>query len=76
MMSAKFATAAHLKLKIFENKVYGVIIHDFDVTNKILTYDSNFIVDVVILAFLLEKLSNSKFYKGLFAPSPSDPEYG
>ena len=37
-----------LKIKIFQNKGYEVIILDYDVTNKILSRHSNFIVDVVM----------------------------
>ena len=47
MMSAKLATPALLKIKIFQNKDYDVIIHDDDITNKILSCDPNYIVDVV-----------------------------
>ena len=48
MMSAKMATPSLLKIKIFWNKGYDVIIYVYDVTNKILSRDSNYIVDVVI----------------------------
>ena len=48
MMSAKMATPRLLKIKIFWNKGYDVIIYVYDVTNKILSRDSNYIVDVVI----------------------------
>ena len=48
-MSAKLATPGFLKIKIFRNKCYDVIIYDDDVTNKILLRDSNYIVDVVML---------------------------
>ena len=48
MMSAKLAPAGLLKIKIFQNKTYDVIIAVYDVTNKILSRDSNFIVDVVL----------------------------
>ena len=48
MMSAKLATPGLLKIKIFQNKGYDVIIPDYDVTNKILSRDSNYIVDVVM----------------------------
>ena len=46
MISAKLASPARLKLKIFQNKGCDVIIVDNDVTNKILPRDSNYIVDV------------------------------
>ena len=47
MMSEKLATQGFLKIKIFQNKVYDVIIPDHDVTNKILLCESDYIVDVV-----------------------------
>ena len=47
MMSAKLATPALLKIKIFQNKVYDVIIPDYD-GNKKLARDSNYIADVVM----------------------------
>ena len=48
MMSAKMATLGLLKMKIFWNKVYDVITSVYDVTNKILSRNSNYIVDVVM----------------------------
>ena len=48
MMSAKMATLGLLKLKVFWNKGYGVIISVYDITNKILSRDSNYIVNVVM----------------------------
>ena len=47
MMSAKMATPELLKVKLFWNKGYYVIYYVYDVTNKILSYESNYIVDVV-----------------------------
>ena len=41
MMSAKMATPGLLKIKVFVNKGYDVIIFVHDVTNKILSGDSN-----------------------------------
>ena len=46
MMSVKMVTPGLLKLTAFWNKGYGVIISVADVTNKILSRDSNYIVDV------------------------------
>ena len=46
MMSAKMATPGILKINIFWKKAYDVII--FDVTNAILSRDSNYNVNVVI----------------------------
>ena len=37
-----------LKIKIFGNKVYDVIISDHDVTNKIFSRDSNYIANEVM----------------------------
>ena len=48
MMSAKLALPDLLKITIFRNKVYDVIIPEWDVTNQIVSRDSNFIVDVVM----------------------------
>ena len=48
MMSAKMATPALLKIKLLWNKGYDVIIYVHDVTNKILSRDSNYVVDVVM----------------------------
>ena len=48
MMPAALATPDFLKIKISQNKGYDVIIFDYDVTNKILSSDSNHIVDVVM----------------------------
>ena len=63
MISAKLATLDPLKIKIFWNKVYDIIIPVHDVTNKILSRDSNDVLDAVCdqclltLAFLWENLS-------------------
>ena len=48
MMSAKLATLDLLKIKVFWNKGYDVIIFVYDVINKNLSRDSNYIVDVVM----------------------------
>ena len=47
-MSAKIATSGLRKIKVFWKKGYDVIISVNDVTNKILSRDSNYIVDVVM----------------------------
>ena len=49
MMSAKMATPDLLKVKIFLNKSCYVIISLYGITNKILSRNSNYIVDVVML---------------------------
>ena len=66
MMSAKMATPDLLKLTVFWNRAYDVIIPVNDVTNKILSRDLNYIVDV----FMWPKFGNSiismrVFYKDL-----------
>ena len=48
MMSAKMATPGLLKIKVFWNKGYDVIISVHDVTNKFLSGDWNDIIDVVM----------------------------
>ena len=54
MMSAKMATPGLLKITVFWNKGYEIIISVDDVTNKILSRDSNYIVDV----FMWPKFGN------------------
>ena len=46
MMSAKMATPALFTITVFLNKGYDVIISVDDITNKILSNDSNYIVDM------------------------------
>ena len=48
MMSAKVATVGLLKITVFWNEGYDVIIYIYNVTRKILSRDSNYIVDVVM----------------------------
>ena len=48
MMSAKSATLGFRKIKALKIKGYDVIISVHEVTNKILSCDSNYIVDVVM----------------------------
>ena len=55
MMSAKMATQGLLKITVFWNKVYDVITSVDDITNKILSRNSNYIVDV----FLWPKFCNA-----------------
>ena len=55
MISAKLAILGLLKIKVFWNKGYGVIIFVHDVTNKILSRDSDHIEVVV----MWPKCSNS-----------------
>ena len=61
-MSAKMATLGLLEIKIFWNKGYDVLTFVNEVTNKILSGESNYIVDVIMWqslitrAFLWQKL--------------------
>ena len=48
MMSAKLATLGLLKTKVFQNEDYDVIVSVHDFVNKVLSRDSNYVVDVVI----------------------------
>ena len=59
-MSAKMASLGLLKIKVFWNKGYDVIISVHDVTNKILSRNSNYIVDVV----MWPKFGNSSISMG------------
>ena len=58
MMSAKLAIIGILKIKAFWNKGYDVIISVHDVTIKILSCDSNYIVDAVMWT----KIGNSSIF--------------
>ena len=55
MIWAQLATPVLLGIKIFQNKGYEVIILNYDVTNKNLSRDWNYISDVV----MWQKFSNS-----------------
>ena len=46
MMSVKMATPGLLKITVFWNEGYDVIIPVNEVTNKVLSCDSNYTVDV------------------------------
>ena len=48
MMSAKLATPGLLKIKVFWNKGYGIIISVLDVDNKVLSPDSNYVVGAIM----------------------------
>ena len=48
MMWIKLATLGLAKIKVFQNKCYGVIITAHDLSNKILSRDSNYTVDAVM----------------------------
>ena len=48
MMSGKLPTLGLQKLEVFGNKSYNIIVSVHDVINKILSPDSNYIVDLVL----------------------------
>ena len=48
MMSGKMATPELLKIKVFWKNGYDVIVYVHDVTNKILSCNSNYAVDVAM----------------------------
>ena len=48
MISATMATLGFLKIKVFLNKGYDFITSVHDLTNKILSFESNYLVDVVM----------------------------
>ena len=48
MTSAKMTTPSFLKLRVFWKKGYNVIISVYDVINKFLSSNSNYIIDVVM----------------------------
>ena len=47
-MSAKMATTGLFKIMVFWNKCYDVLISVYDASNKILSRDYNYIIDVVM----------------------------
>ena len=49
MISAELGTPDLLKLKVFWNKNYDLKTSVYDVSNKVLTCESNYIVDVVFM---------------------------
>ena len=60
MVSGKLTTPGLLKIKIFWSKGYDIIIFDYDFAKKILSHDSNYVVDVVVWP----KFSNSSISIG------------
>ena len=71
MMSAKITTPGLLKIRVFWNNGYDVIISVHDVTNKILSRNSNYIIDVVMwpkfgnCSICMRKVIITSFYKDL-----------
>ena len=62
-LSTKLATLGLLRIKVFWNKGYDIIIFAHGVTNKILSRDSNYIVDMVMLPKFGNSRSNSLSFK-------------
>ena len=58
LMMSNMATLGLLKIKVFWNKSYDVIIYVDDITHKILSCDLNHITDVV----MWPKFGNSSIY--------------
>ena len=58
MISVKMATPGLLKTTVFWNKRFDVIVPPHDVTSKILSRDSNYIIDVV----MWPKFGNSSIF--------------
>ena len=72
MMSAKLATPGLLKIRVFWNEGYYVMISVYDVTNKTLPCDSNYIVDMIMWL----KLSNSSIsFLNFIRIWPEKPPY-
>ena len=65
MMSAKIATLGLLKITVFWNKGDDVIIHIDDITNKVLSRDSNYIVDVFMWTKFGYSSSSMRSYHNL-----------
>ena len=71
MMSAKMTTPGLFKITGFLNKGYDVIIYVNDVTNKILSRDSNYIVDMLMwpkvgnCSISMKEVIKPQFYKDL-----------
>ena len=48
-MASKLTTPGLFKINVFRNKDFDIIASVHDVTDKILSRDSNYVVDVIIL---------------------------
>ena len=59
VISAKLSTLGLFKIKIFWNKDYDVIICVHDVSKKILSLDSNYIVYVIMWPYDHDHFGNS-----------------
>ena len=71
MMSAKMATPGLLKIRVFRNKGFDVLISVDDIINKIFSRDSNYIVHLFILpkfdnsSISMREVTQPQFYKDL-----------
>ena len=48
MMAVKMAPLDFIKIRVYLNKSYDVILFAHNLTNKILLYESNYLVDLVM----------------------------
>ena len=74
MMSAKMATLGLHKIKVFWNKGYHIMIFIHNVTNKIQSHNSIYVVDdksLVTLATVWDKLLKPQFYEDLIRKNAS-----
>ena len=62
MISGKLVTQG-LIIRIFWNKSYDVIIHTHDVSNKILSRNADYIVDVVMWQKFDNSIISMSYYK-------------
>ena len=71
MMLAKMASPGLLKIRVFRNKGYDVLIPVDDIINKIFSRDSNYIVHLFILpkvdnsSISMREVTQPQFYKDL-----------
>ena len=76
MIPAKLATLGLLEIKAFWNKVCDVIVFVYEVTNKVLSRDSSYIVDVVMwpkfgnLSISMREVVNSFNYIRIWPDKP------
>ena len=70
MMPAKLATLSPYKITVFWNKGYDIIISVHYATNKYLSHESNFIVDLVLWALFYKDLTRkNNFLRSAFGSS-------
>ena len=69
MMLAKMVTLCFLKIQVFLNKGYDIIIFVYDVTNKILSCNSIYVVNVIcdqslVIQFYKDLSRKTTFFAG------------